>query len=253
MSRSARLVLFAPAIALAGALMVWGLVGLPDFGHYTGLYGKLLANLAVPTRGATSVVATTTFDFRAFDTLGEEFILFAAAIGVAALLRASREEHDVEGRIRHEQERLSAASESTRLLVAALVGPTLLFGIYIVTHGHLTPGGGFQGGVILATAAILFYLAGRHVASGRVPVIDWLERDEGFGAIGFALLGVGGLIFAGTFFENFLPAGNPGSLLSGGIVPLSNVSVGIEVMGALLVILSELLEQQFLTRGSRRR
>jgi multicomponent Na+:H+ antiporter subunit B len=248
MTRRARLALFAPAAIAVGVLLVWGLSGLPDFGNYTGLYGKLLANLAVPRRGATEAVATTTFDFRAFDTLIEEFILFAAATGVGALLRAQRDEEESEARIQREQERRPDASESTRFLVAALVGPTLLFGIYIVTHGHLTPGGGFQGGVILAAAAVLFYLAGRHIADHRARPIEWMERDEGVGALGFALIGVGGLIFAGQFFENFLPRGNSGSLLSGGTIPLSNLVVGLEVLGAMLLVLSEFLEQQFLTR-----
>jgi multicomponent Na+:H+ antiporter subunit B len=247
-SRRTRLALFAPAIAVVGALLVWGLAGLPDFGHYAGEYGKLLAHIAVPRRSATDVVTSTTFDFRGFDTLGEEFILFAAAVGVGALLRAGREEGDAEARIERAEEKVPAASETTRLGVAALVGPTLLFGIYVVTHGQLTPGGGFQGGVILAAAAVLFYLSGRHVGEDRIPVIDWFESDEGFGAAGFALIGFGGLVFAAAFLENFLPAGNKGSLLSGGTIPLSNIAVGIEVMGALLVIFSEFLEQQFLSR-----
>jgi multicomponent Na+:H+ antiporter subunit B len=252
MTRRARLILFVPAAIAGTALMVWGLTGLPDFGHYAGEYGNLLSNLAVPHRGATSVVATTTFDFRGFDTLGEEFILFAAATGVAALLRAGREESEVRSGRRRGEEHAAGASQSTQVLVAALVGPTILFGIYIVVHGHLTPGGGFQGGVILASAGALAYLAGRRAGARRVRAIQWLEREEGLGAAGFTLIGFGGLVFAAAFLENFLPAGDPGSLLSGGTIPLANISVGIEVLGAFLLILSELLEQQFLSGGSER-
>ena len=73
-----------------------------------------------------------------------------------------------------------------------------------------------------------------------------MEASEAAGAAGFALIGVGGLVLAGTFLENFLPFGQMGSLISGGVIPLLNVSVGLEVMGALLVILGELLDQRLL-------
>ena len=252
MTRRGRLLLFLPAAAGVAALMVWGLVGLPDFGHYTGEYGALLTNLAVPRRSATSVVAVATFDFRGFDTLGEEFILFAAATGVAALLRAGRKETDMSAGSRRREAHARGASETTQVLVAALVGPALLFGIYIVLHGPLTPGGGFQGGVLLASAGVIAYLAGRRAGGRPVRAIEWMEREEGLGAAGFALIGFGGLVFAGALLENFLPAGDPSSLLSGGTIPLSNIAVGIEVLGAFLLILSELLDQQFLSRGSDR-
>jgi multicomponent Na+:H+ antiporter subunit B len=252
MTRRARLLLFLPAAAGAAALMIWGLVGLPDFGHYTGEYGNLLTNLAVPRRAATSVIATTTFDFRGFDTLGEEFILFAAATGVAALLRAGRETSDVSAGGRRRESHAKGASDSTQVLVAALVGPAILFGIYIVIHGPLTPGGGFQGGVLLAAAGALAYLAGRKAGGRPVRAIEWLEGEEGLGAAGFTLIGFGGLVFAAAFLQNFLPAGDSGSLLSGGTIPLSNISVGIEVLGAFLLILSELLDQQFLSRRGKK-
>ena len=60
------------------------------------------------------------------------------------------------------------------------------------------------------------------------------------GRLAFVLIGLGGLIATGVFFENFLPKGTPASLLSGGMIPLANISVGIEVAGALLMVLSEL-------------
>ena len=86
MSRRTRLVMFAPALAGVVALLVWGLSGLHDFGHYPGPYGKVLAKVAVPERKATDVVSSTTFDYRGFDTLGEEMILFVAALGLVVLL-----------------------------------------------------------------------------------------------------------------------------------------------------------------------
>src|SRR5207248_2325130 len=98
LTRRARLWLFAPALAGLMALLVWGLTGLPHFGHYRGPYGKVLAKVAVPERRATDIVSSVTFDYRGFDTLGEEIILFTAALGLVVLLREQRgEEQEPEG------------------------------------------------------------------------------------------------------------------------------------------------------------
>jgi len=82
------------AVALVGllGLMLWGLAGLPDFGDYGGPYGDILNRVAVPERSTTDVVTAVNFDYRGFDTLGEEFILFAAVVGVASILRTLRGE-----------------------------------------------------------------------------------------------------------------------------------------------------------------
>jgi multicomponent Na+:H+ antiporter subunit B len=74
----------------------------------------------------------------------------------------------------------------------------------------------------------------------------WIELLESSGAAGFAMIGFGGLIGLGAFFANFLPSGSSGSLLSGGMIPLANVAVGLEVAGATLMVLSELVDQRIL-------
>jgi multicomponent Na+:H+ antiporter subunit B len=86
----------------------------------------------------------------------------------------------------------------------------------------------------------------------RVSPEPALEVAEASGAAGFALLGLGGLLFGATFFENFLPFGTKGSLLSGGTIPLSNLAVGLEVAGALGLIVSEFLDQMVLRRDGGR-
>ena len=251
MSRRTRLWLFAPAIAGMLALLVWGLAGLPDFGHYRGPYGKVLGRVAVPERHATDVVVSTTFDYRGFDTLGEEIILFTAALGLVILLREQRGERKrQEGR---EGRRAEDTSDALRILGLGLVGPTVVIGIYIVTHGQLTPGGGFQGGVILATALLLVYLAGRYIAMRRISPIPLVEAGESAGAIAFVLIGLGGLIIAGVYLENFISLGTPKTLLSGGDIPLLNISVGLEVAGALALTFTEFLDQTLLVHGQRGR
>ena len=107
-----------------------------------------------------------------------------------------------------------------------LVPFTVLLAIYITAHGHLTPGGGFQGGVIAASALLLIYIGGEYVALRRVRPLSLVEVSEASGAAAFVLIGVGGIIFAGAFLENFLPLRTPGSLVSAGTIPLLSFAVG---------------------------
>jgi multicomponent Na+:H+ antiporter subunit B len=232
------------------AALIWGFSGLPDFGDFHGVYGQLLNRVSVPERATTDVITAVNFDYRGFDTLGEEFILFAAVVGVSSLLRTLRGEHvatpddDVPGRS------VPETSLAVRVTGLLLVGPTVLVGIYIVVHGHQTPGGGFQGGVILATGLLLTYLTADYVTMRRVGPTTLIEAAEGAGTAGFALLAIGGLVFAGSFFENFLPVGTPGTLVSAGTIPLGNLAVGLAVTGGFAFMLSEFLQQ---TLAKRRR
>jgi multicomponent Na+:H+ antiporter subunit B len=248
-SDRARLTLFGVSLAGLLALLVWGFAGLPDFGDFHGVYGQLLNRVAVPERSTTDVVTAVNFDYRGFDTFGEEFILFAAVIGVASILRTLRGERirrpDDDAAGRHVPE----TSLLVRVTGLGLVAPTILVGIYIVAHGHQTPGGGFQGGVILATALLLTYLSADYMTMRAVGPTWLLELAEGLGAAGFALIGLGGLVFGSAFFENFLGKGTPGELPSAGTIPLSNAAVGLAVTGGFVFMLSEFLQQALTHRS----
>src|SRR5205807_8308622 len=82
-SRRTRLAMFAVAGPGLGVVLLIGLHGLPAFGHYHGIYGLLVDKIEPKLRHATDIVTALNFDIRAFDTLGEEFILFASVAGVA--------------------------------------------------------------------------------------------------------------------------------------------------------------------------
>jgi multicomponent Na+:H+ antiporter subunit B len=233
----------AGAVALAVVLVV-GYAGLPSFGDFHGAYGTLVAHVTVPERHATGVVSALTFDYRGFDTLGEEFILLTAVVGVLAILR-------IIGRgERREDTDQTPPSSAARAVGLALVGPTVLFGLYVTATGALTPGGGFQGGVLLSSALLLVFVAGSAVALRRLRPIAVFELAEGAGALGLALVGVGGLISAGIFLENFLGVGTTGSIFSGGIIQVSSVCVGLEVAAGFTLIISEFLEHDLLRQGS---
>jgi multicomponent Na+:H+ antiporter subunit B len=235
------------------ALLVWGLTGLPDFGAYPGPYGDILDRVAVPQRSTTDVVTAVNFDYRGFDTLGEEFILFSAVVGVTSILRTMRGERTAAPDDEAAGRRVPETSLAVRVIGLGLVPPTILVGLYIVAHGHQTPGGGFQGGVILATALLLTYLSADYMTMRRVGPTWLSELAEGMGAAGFALVGVSGVVAGGAFFENFLGKGTPGELLSSGTILVSNFAVGLAVTGGFALMLSEFLQQTLVRRRGKGR
>jgi multicomponent Na+:H+ antiporter subunit B len=253
-SRRARMWLLIPALAAFAGLLVWGMTGLPDSGSKQGAVAHTIARVAVPERKATNVVTSITLDYRGFDTLGEEMILFTAALGLVMLLREQRDEHVEERSDDEESEdrKPPPTSDALRVLALVLVGPTVLVGLYIVAHGALTPGGGFQGGVILATSLLLVYLAGKYLVMRDLTPIPALEVGEATGAAGFALIGLGGLIASAVFLDNFIPLGTAGSILSGGTIPFLYIAIGLEVAGAFMLAFLEFLDQTLRVRGGAR-
>lgn len=254
MSARTRLRVFLAAGSGLFAFLLWSYGGLPDFGDYQGPYGDILNRVSIPERQTTAVVSAVNFDYRALDTLGEEFILFAAVIGVASLFRLLRGERgtkqpDDDARGRHVRQ----SSVAVTVMGLGLVGPTVLVGLYVVIHGHQTPGGGFQGGVILATALLLVYLSDQYRTLRQVGPLWLSELAEALGGAGLLLLGLAGLVFGGAFFENVLPLGHAGELLSAGTIPLASVAVGLAVTGGFAFMLSEFLEQTLVVRKDRRR
>jgi multicomponent Na+:H+ antiporter subunit B len=238
---------FVAGAAGMAALLAWAFSGLPDFGVYAGRYGRIVAQLAQPDRASTNAVTFTAFDVRAADTMVEEFIVFAAAIAAVALLRHQRDEP--KGAEQADELLRPQTSPALRVMGAALAGPTVVIALNLVAHGNLTPGGGFQGGVVLAATAVVMVAAGARIRlpPDKPPLVG--EMMHGAGAAGFVLLGLGGLIFSGAFLSTtFAGHGTTGALLSGGAIPLLNVATGFEVAGAVIVILAEFLEQEMLAQ-----
>lgn len=118
-----------------------------------------------------------------------------------------------------------------------MCGLIFMYGIYIITHGHLTPGGGFAGGAILAGAFILLILAfGSEVVSLRKEETS-TTLTESMALLLVVILATAGLWLGSMlFFNNYMPEGEIGELISAGLIPLYNVLIGIEVAAALLTI-----------------
>ena len=116
-----------------------------------------------------------------------------------------------------------------------------LFGIYIIITGHLSPGGGFAGGVILASSYVLLMLAfGRDFVEENLS-LPVASRLDCVGALLFALIAILGLVFGGTFFINFLYQkylpGQALALISAGTIPLSNIAIGLKVGASLFLVI----------------
>jgi multicomponent Na+:H+ antiporter subunit B len=244
MSRPQRLGLFAVSAAGLTALLLWGVAGLPDFGHYRGPYGFVLNASAPGERHVTNVVAAVVFDYRGFDTLGEEFILFASVMGVALLLRDVRDGAGRRGD--------AMRSDAVRLVGLGFAGVLLLTGLYVVAHGYLTPGGGFQGGVVVAAAFVLVYLAGEYRGYRRLTPIVVMDVSEGSGAGGYAVIGIVSLLLGSAFLHNFGPLGTGGTLAAGGSIAFLNVATALEVTAAFVLLFTEFLEELSAVRAGAR-
>lgn len=117
-----------------------------------------------------------------------------------------------------------------------------LFGLYIILFGHLSPGGGFAGGVILASSYVLLMLAfGRACVEKDLPLTVDSKLDS-LGILLYAFIGILGFVFGGAFFVNFLyqeeiVSGEAWRLVSAGTIPLSNVAIGLKVGASLFLVI----------------
>ncbi len=188
---------------------------------------------SVADSGSINVVTTILLDYRAFDTLGEASVIFAAVAAIGALFAGSTLE-----------DRGPDMSLIVRTSVGYLAALFWLFPVYIVFHGHLSPGGGFQGGVSLAVLVILLYVVfGTRRASVSLGPTR-LHTAESISALGFLLVGMVGVVHGLAYLTNAaagFPTGTPGRLPSGGMIPLLNLLIGLKVAAGLGSIFLDML------------
>lgn len=182
------------------------------------------------TEGVANAVTTVIAYFRGLDTLGEIAVLFIASLGIGLML--------------HTNTKCNIKAESNFMLQTAskLLFPIImLFGIYVMIYGHLSPGGGFQGGVIIASAVLLLLISHKEfeVPHGLIVAL------ETFAGVSYVLIGLIGLLVLDTFLGNFLPhdISQMGLLLSGGIIPLIYIIIGIKVGSEMSMIVQNLIKR----------
>ena len=241
MSSRTRTIFFLISAAGLAAIFAWGFHDLPPMGDYRGPYGYAVTQVAVYERHATDVVNAINYDYRGFDTLEEEFILFASVLGVLLLFRRTKQDERDKKKARLED--AHPVTDTLRVGMHAMAGTMIVFGLYIAVHGQLTPGGGFQGGVILATVPLMVYLAGNVKTFDSIVASPITKLAECGGAGGYAVIGIVALFFGAHFLTNILPLGKTGDIFSSGTIALISVTVGIEVTGGFLVLMHSYLHE----------
>ena len=201
------------------------------FGESKTRVGKYYIDRGREETGAANIVTSVVVNYRGFDTLGEVTVLFVAAIGLGAILATRREK---------EKREIQPASLVLYTGCRFLFPLILLFGAYIFIHGHLTPGGGFQGGAIIASAFLLVYLGcrGRRISERGGKTV------ESLGGLVFIIVGLVGLALGGHhFLSNFLPKGELNSLFSAGVIPIIYIAIGFKVGSELAGVIDNLVEE----------
>lgn len=217
-------------LAIIAGGIVLSLKEIP-FGISKTKIGNYYTKEGVEETGATNIVTSVVVSYRGFDTLGEITILFAAAIGLGAIIGNYRK--------RKPGERVEPSSFIVITGCRFLFPILLLTGAYIFIHGHLTPGGGFQGGAIIASAFLLMYLGceGKKINENTSIIIESLA------ALTFIALGIIGLTIGKDFLFNFLSKGEPNALLSAGIIPIIYIAIGFKVGSEIAGIIDHLIEK----------
>ena len=243
MSPRLRLLVFCLACLCVLPAVVHVVAHMPRFGSHPLPYGDAVNAAAPAERHVINMVSAVNFDYRGFDTLGEEFMLLCAVTGVSVLLRGQRGEQ-LAARPGRVGDRPIPARSDAVVLIGRMSGMlTVLFGVYVALHAMTTPGGGFQGGVIIASGFLLVFLAEGYRGWRGVMHAPLLDACEGGGAMLYALCGFASMLAGLPFLQNILPLGTARDLFSGGLMIVENVGVAFAVAGGFSVIFLEFMEE----------
>lgn len=180
--------------------------------------------------GVANAVTTVVVYFRGFDTLGEIAVLFLASLGIGLMIDSNS------------FCKLKSKSNFMLYTASKMLFPIIvLFGIYVMVYGHLSPGGGFQGGVIIASGVLLLLISNKNFELPHT----FISALEAFAGISYVLIGLIGLVVLDTFLGNFLPhdVSQMGLLVSGGIIPIIYIIVGIKVGSEMSMIVQNLIKR----------
>lgn len=225
-------ILFCFALA---ALLLYTVSYLPE----TGRADKPVNN-EVPARyiesglqetGAVNIVTGMILDYRAFDTFGESNVLFVATITVLILLHVNKQKGENGKEEEPENDRIYEPKNDVILQAGAivLVPMIILFGIYVILNGHLSPGGGFSGGAVIG-AGLILYLNAFGFKKTEKLFTEKTYRWVSFAALTTYCLAKSYSFYTGAnHLESHIPLGTPGHILSSGLILVLNICVGMVV------------------------
>lgn len=209
---------------------------LPPFGHAENPANNEVAQRYIEKgleeTGAVNIVTGMILDYRAFDTLGESHVLFIATCTVLILLRRDDKKEQEEGQ---DNDRLYEPKNDVILQTVArvLVPPILLFGIYIILAGHLGPGGGFSGGAVIGAGLILYLNAFGFAKTERFFTAKTYRRMSFCALACYSIAKSYSFYTGANHIESVVPLGTPGAILSGGLILVLNICVGVVVAGTM--------------------
>ena len=227
------------AVLIGSAIILTLLVtvsNLPSFGSDDNPMNNEVAERYIEKgleeTGATNIVAGMILDYRAFDTLGESNVRFIAVCSVILLLRVSQEKNNAGEKLDAEADDRRFEPKNDLILqkaATALIPFILLFGVYIMLNGHLSPGGGFSGGAVTGAGLILYLNAFGFQKTERFFTFKTFQTVS-LCALSFYALSKAYSFFTGANgLESGIPKGTPGAILSGGLILPLNIAVGLVV------------------------
>lgn len=224
------------AVAIISVLLVT-VTQLPEFGNPNNPAVNEVVDRYVESglqeTGAINIVAGMILDYRAFDTLGESHVLFIAASCVLILLRLDYDKdgqvksgiHD-EGYDRKYEPRNDIILQKTTCILFPMI---VLYGIYVILNGHLSAGGGFSGGAIIGAGLILYNNAFGFKKTKKIFTYNTFKWVSFVSLISYALLKTYSFYTGANHIESYIPLGEPGAILSSGLILPLNIAVGCVV------------------------
>lgn len=201
-------------------------VGNPDNPAHNEVVEKYIED-AMKDTGAVNIVTGMILDYRAFDTFGESNVLFVATCTVLILMRddKKKERKNVVARKQYEPKSDSILQKITAVLFPIIV----IFGIYVILNGHLSPGGGFSGGAIIG-AGLILYTNAYGVEKTQKFFTEKTYKWVSFCALSFYCLAKSYSFYTGAHhLESGIPLGTAGDIISSGLILPLNICVGLVV------------------------
>ena len=217
------------------ALLLYTVTVLPQFGApdhpINNEVSARYIEKGLQETGAVNIVTGMILDYRAFDTFGESNVLFIATCTVLILLRSDKkkDKRQEEAQQRREQH-YEPKDDSILQKITFLLFPIIvIFGIYVILNGHLSPGGGFSGGAIVGAGLILYANAFGFEKLNRF-FTEKTYKYISFTALSFYCLAKSYSFFTGAnHLESGIPLGEAGAILSSGLILPLNICVGLVV------------------------
>ncbi|MDY6788282.1 MAG: MnhB domain-containing protein [candidate division WOR-3 bacterium] len=203
--------------AFLSILLMIFMFEISDFSHLSSGNASFVLSRNLSDFNIPNIVTSVVTQYRGYDTIGEITILFLAVTGIYMLISAMG--------LKSTGKLLEPAGNIVKSASIILFPIIMIFGIYIIVNGHLSPGGGFQGGAVIGSGMLLLFLSDRRrEISSRAS-----HAVESMAVIIILLIGLIGIYTANIFLVNFMGTGMFSSIISGGIIPIIYSLIGIKV------------------------